>query len=231
MLLLTTAPGARGAASSAKTASPSLEVPRGTVLTVELVDALSSGKDKAGESFRAKLQDGVWLRGRVAVPPGATVRGAVTEAIPSGRVKGKAKLSVRLAALELEGRSYELSTDTLTYSGSGHGGKHFGSGFMGALQGALYGVLFGGKDGAIIGAGAGAAAGAAGSLIGGKEDIAFLQGAKLMFELLEPLQVPEPPPAAAKAPEAAPPPKPEEPPAPPASPPAKPDEKSGKPAT
>lgn len=195
-----------------------LEIPLGTVLSVELVDEISSGKNKAGETFRTKLQDGVWLQGRVAVPPGATLRGLVTEAVPSGRVKGRAKLALTLATLELEGTSYSVRSDTLTYSGEGHKGKHFGSGIMGALQGALYGVLFGGADGAVIGAGAGAAAGAAGSIIGGKEDINFAQGAKLMFEILSPVKVPEPPSL-------------------PASPattepkPSKPDEKTGKPAS
>ncbi|MBI4345931.1 MAG: hypothetical protein HY553_03690 [Elusimicrobia bacterium] len=178
-----------------------LEVPSGTVLTVELVDALTSAKNREGESFRTKLQDGIWLQGRIVVPPGATIRGLVTEAKPSGRLKGVAKLSLTLSALELEGKSYELKTDTLTYSGQGHKGAHVGSGLMGALQGALYGMIFGGKDGAVIGAGAGAAAGAAGSIIGGKDDVNFAQGAKLMFELKSAVSVPEPPPAQASKPE------------------------------
>lgn len=200
-----------------------LEVPSGTVLTVELVDALTSAKNKEGETFRTKLQDGVWLKGKIVVPPGATIRGLVTEAKPSGRVKGIAKLSLTLSTLELEGQSYELSSDTLTYSGQGHKGAHAGSGIMGALQGALYGMIFGGKDGAVIGAGAGAAAGAVGSIIGGKDDVNFAQGAKLMFELKGPVKVPEPPPApaAARVEE-----KPAEKPVP--TPAAKPEEKPGK---
>lgn len=170
-----------------------VEVPSGTVLTVELVDALTSAKNKEGEAFRTKLQDGVWLKGRVMLPPGATIKGLVTEATPSGRVKGIAKLSLTLTALELEGQSYELKTDSLTYTGQGHKAAHVGSGLMGALQGALYGMIFGGKDGAVIGSAAGAAAGAAGSIIGGKDDIDFAQGAKLMFELKSPVRFPEPP--------------------------------------
>ncbi len=172
-----------------------VEVPSGTVLTVELVDALTSATNKAGETFRTKLQDGIWLKGRIMVPPGATVKGTITEAVASGRIKGIAKLSLTLTALELEGQSYELKSDSLTYTGQGHKAAHLGSGIMGALQGALYGMIFGGKDGAVIGSAAGAAAGAAGSIIGGKDDVNFAQGAKLMFELKSAVRIPEPPPA------------------------------------
>ncbi len=168
-----------------------VEVPRGTVLTVELVDPLSSGKNKPGDVFRAKIEEGVWLRGQVVVPPGTTVRGVLPEVVPSGRIKGKAKLTLVLQTVELDGRSYEIKTDTLSYSGEGHGGKHWGSSFLGAMQGALYGVLFGGKEGAVIGAGAGAAASTAASILGGKLNVEFAQGAKLMFETLESFSVPE----------------------------------------
>lgn len=178
-----------------------VEVPGGIVLTVELVDALTSAKNKEGETFRTKLQEGVWLKGRVMVPPGATIKGVVTEAAPSGRLKRNARLSLTLTSLELEGKSYELKTDSLTYTAQGKKSAHVGSGLMGALQGALYGMIFGGKDGAVIGSAAGAAAGAAGSIIGGKDDINFAQGAKLMFELKSPVKVPEPP-AAPPAPAA-----------------------------
>ncbi|MBI4386458.1 MAG: hypothetical protein HY551_03680 [Elusimicrobia bacterium] len=179
-----------------------LEVPRGTILGVEMVDPVHSGKSETDETFRARVNEGVWVQGRVAIPPGTTLRGTVVEAIPSGRVKGRSKLSLSLQSVELDGKTYALHTDTLTYAGEPHTGKYFGSWLGGALQGALYGVLFGGKEGAVIGAGAGAAAGTAASVMSGKLDVEFPQGAKLMFETMEPVTVPEPPPAPEKPPQA-----------------------------
>jgi len=170
-----------------------MEIPRGTLLAVELADPVHSGKNKAGDNFRVRLNEGIWLRGKVPVPPGSTLRGLVTEATASGRVKGRSRLALTVRILELEGRSYAIKTDTLTYVGEPHTGRHLGSWLGGALQGALYGVLFGGKEGAVIGAGAGAAAGAGSAVLQGKQDIEFPQGSKLMFETLEPFSVPEPP--------------------------------------
>lgn len=183
-----------GIAAGVKTpaAPQEFEVPKGTVMAVELVDPISSGKNKSGDLFRARVNDGIWVQGKQAVPPGSTMRGRIIDATPSGRVKGQAHLAITLETLELDGSTYTVHAETLSYTGEEHTGKHFGSSLMGALQGALYGVLFGGKTGAIFGAGAGAAAGTAGSIFKGKLDVEYPQGSRLMFETLEPFRVPEP---------------------------------------
>jgi len=175
-------------------------VPSGTLLSVELVDPVSSAKSKPGDAFRGRLLEGVFTRGRVALPPGCTVRGLVAEAVPSGRVKGQARLALTVAAFEMEGSTYSVATDTLSYLGDPHAGKNIGSLVGGALQGAVMGVLFGGPEGAVLGAGAGAGAGALGTILKGKQDISFDQGARLLFETKAPFTVPifpAPPPAPA----------------------------------
>ena len=173
-----------------------LEVPSGSLLSIELVDPVHTGKNKTGETFRGRLLEGVFVRNRLAVAPGTTVRGELLEVRRSGRVKGRSKLSLTLRSLQIEGSTYALKTDALSYRGDKHTGKNIGSWLGGALQGALYGMIFGGGEGAGIGAGAGAAVGAAQGLIKGKQDLEFKQGARLLFELLEPVVVPvfpEPP--------------------------------------
>lgn len=222
------------ASETPSTSAPetSIEVPSGTLLSVELVDPVASGKSKSGDPFRARVNEGVYVRGALALPPGSTVRGTVVEAVPSGRLRGRSKLELTLSTLDLDGSSYSLRTDTLSYAGEGHAGSNFGSLFSGALQGALYGVLFGGEKGAVIGAGAGAAAGGASKVLSGKQDVEFPQGAKLMFETTAPTLLPRPPaaPAAGPAVDGKPPP------APPAEKPVekpepKPAEKAAQPAT
>lgn len=158
------------------------EIPTGTLLSVELVDGVSSSKSVPGDTFRARVLDGVTSKGRVAVPPGTTVRGLVVEAVKSGRLHGQAHLALALSSLELDGSTFSVTTDTLAYMGDPHAGKNLGSVLGGALQGAVMGVLFGGQEGAILGAGAGAGAGALGTIIKGKQDIAFEPGARLLFE-------------------------------------------------
>lgn len=200
-LLLTVAVAAVAAWAAPEAGAPaSVEVPAGSFFSVELVDPVSTGKVKAGDSFRARVLEGVWVKGAVAVPPNATVRGEIVESVPSGRVKGKAELKLTLRSLELDGRSYEVKTETLSYTGEGHAGRTLGEWLGGALKGAVLGVLFGGGKGAIIGAGAGAAAGGGVAVVKGKAEIEFPQGARLLFESRAPLAVPAyaPPPAAPK---------------------------------
>ncbi len=174
-----------------------LEVPAATLLSVELVDPVSSAKSKPGDSFRARVLEGVWVHQRVALPPGTTIRGVVTEAVPSGRLTGQARLGLSLSGANVEGSTYAVTTDTLSYLGDPHAGKNIGSVLGGALQGAIMGMLFGGKGGAVIGAGAGAGAGTLGNIIQGKQDVAFEQGARLLFETTQAFSVPvySPPPA------------------------------------
>ncbi|MFH1725946.1 MAG: hypothetical protein ABII00_15165 [Elusimicrobiota bacterium] len=170
-----------------------LEVPAGTLLSVELVDPVHTGKNSTGDVFRGRLLEGVWIRNRVVIPPGTTIRGELTQVVPSGRIRRRSKLDLTLRSLEIDGSSRTISTDTLSYVGDKHSGKNVGAWLGGALQGALYGVLFGGKGGAIIGAGAGAAAGGASTVIKGKQNIDFDQGARLLFETVEPFTVPSVP--------------------------------------
>lgn len=175
-------------------------VPPGTLLSVELIDPVTSAKAKAGDSFRGRLLEGVYTKGRLALPPGATVRGQVAEAVPSGRVKGQARLALTLAAFDIEGSTYAVATDTLSYLGDPHAGKNFGALLGGALQGAVMGVLFGGSEGAVLGAGAGAGASALGTILKGKQDVTFDQGARLLFETKASVTVPVYPAAPAPPP-------------------------------
>src|SRR5688572_26769400 len=78
---------------------PSAEIPAGTLLSVELVDPVHSGKSKAGDSFRARLLEGIWARGAMVVPPGAALRGELTKVVPSGRVKGRSELELTLRSI------------------------------------------------------------------------------------------------------------------------------------
>lgn len=200
--------------SASSVASPApkpefYDVPPGTLLSVELVDPVTSAKSKVGDTFRGRLLEGVYSKGRVALPPGSTVRGVLTEAVPSGRIKGQSRLAMTLAYFEVEGATYAVATDTLSYLGDPHAGKNIGSLVAGALQGAVMGVLFGGSEGAVLGAGAGAGAGAIGTILKGKQDISFDQGARLLFETKRAVTVPVYPAPPQSAP--APPPAPEKP--------------------
>ncbi|MFH2204423.1 MAG: hypothetical protein ABIJ96_15000 [Elusimicrobiota bacterium] len=167
-----------------------LDISAGTLLSVELVDPIHTGKNAVGDVFRCRILEGVWSKNRVVIAPGTTVRGELTEVERSGRISKRAKLALTLNSVQVDGSTIPLHTDTLSYVGDKHAGKNTGSLLSGALQGVFFGLLFGGKTGAGVGAAAGAGAGAVSGLIKGKQDIEFVQGANLLFETTQKITVP-----------------------------------------
>ena len=71
-------------------------VPAGTVLTVQLGQAVGSKISRPGETFAASLVNPVELNGKVVIPAGAEAQGVVAEAVPRGRFKGGARLRLAL---------------------------------------------------------------------------------------------------------------------------------------
>src|SRR5262245_20318282 len=69
-----------------------ITVPASTVLNVVLLDALSSEKNKPGDTFQATLAAPLVVKGQTVVEKGAKVEGRVVDAKESGRVKGLASM-------------------------------------------------------------------------------------------------------------------------------------------
>src|SRR5574341_792039 len=83
-------------------------LPAGTRLQVRLLQSLDTSRNRAGDRFVATLHSPVVVNGRVAVPRGARFTGHVANAQPSGRLKGRGILEVRLDAFEWNGRRHSI---------------------------------------------------------------------------------------------------------------------------
>jgi len=140
---------------------PSRKVlPSGTILNVRLEQALSSKTGKVGDTFKATSAEDVIVDGRLVAPRGSPMLGQVTQARPSGKLKGLAQLTLGLVELQAGGQTYPLKVGTLTFEArptTKDDAKKVG---LGAGAGAVIGAITGGRKGAAIGAAAGAAAGA-----------------------------------------------------------------------
>src|SRR5580765_486299 len=68
-------------------------LPEGTTLPLLLDAAISSATSRAGDHIVARLAEDVRVGEKVVVPAGSEVRGQVTAAVPSGRVKTRAHLA------------------------------------------------------------------------------------------------------------------------------------------
>ena len=96
------------ASVSTKPAQPPqlITVPKGTAITATVGQTLASTKAHPGDSFAAHLSTPVKVDGKVVIPKGAEVTGKVVT------VK-KHELKVALASVKLQGKSYDLATNSL----------------------------------------------------------------------------------------------------------------------
>jgi hypothetical protein len=135
-------------------------LPSGTQISVRLIDAIDSDRDRPGDEFRASLEDPLKIGDEVVAPKGADARIRLTEDKQSGKLTGKAELTVQLLSVVVNGNNVHVETASVSkYSKSQGVNTAEKAAGVGAV-GAIIGALAGGGKGAAIGAGAGAAAGA-----------------------------------------------------------------------
>lgn len=169
---------------------PPVTVPEGTDLTVVLDQTISTAQNRSGESFRATVAAPVVIGGKTIIPGDALVTGHIVESVPSGRLKGVAKLDLTLDSVEIDGKSYDIATADEGRIGKNHNKRN---GILiggGAGLGALIGGIASGGVGAAIGAAAGAGAGTAGAAYTGKKDIRVPAETTLTFQLTRPVTIP-----------------------------------------
>ncbi|HVN02878.1 MAG TPA: BON domain-containing protein [Bryobacteraceae bacterium] len=164
-------------------------IPAGAVISVRLIDALSSKQNKPGDVFRATLKSPLRVDDHVVVPAGADIEGKVVEAESAGTFKGHASLKLVLTKLTSHGHSYPLSTEDYDQANANRGKGTAETVGGGAALGAIIGAIAGGGKGAGIGTLAGAGAGGAGRAIKKDKGINFPSESLLSFKLQYPLTV------------------------------------------
>ena len=88
-------------------------VPKGTSISATVNQTLASNKNHAGDSFAASVSTPVKVGGKIVIPKGAHVTGRVLAA----KKNGPAELTVALASVEIQGKSYALKTNSIDPSG------------------------------------------------------------------------------------------------------------------
>jgi hypothetical protein len=160
-----------------------ITIPEGTQFEVTIDETLTSKANHAGDSFVASLSRPVMADGTTIIPAGAHATGRVVDAKESGRLHVPARLSVALSSVEVDGKSYDIETNTIGEMGKNHNKRNLAFIGGGAAGGALIGGLAGGGVGALIGSGIGAGAGTAGAAATGKKDISLPAETRLKFRL------------------------------------------------
>ena len=164
-------------------------IPTGTELNVILVDPLNSGKNKADDEFSANLAAPVYVNGATILERGAKVEGKVIAAEGSGRVSGKATMTIALTGVMHKGKMVSLVTKDVAAEAESSTKRDTGVVAGGAGIGALIGAIAGGGKGAAIGAAVGGAGGTGAVLATKGKEVDYPAESKLTFVLDKDLSV------------------------------------------
>ena len=119
-------------------------IPSGTELNIILADPLNSGKNKAGDEFSANLAAPVYVNGATILERGAKLQGKVFVAEGSGRVSGKATMTIGLTGVMHHGKMVPISTQDMFTEAESSKGRDAAVVGGGAGIGALIGAIAGG---------------------------------------------------------------------------------------
>jgi hypothetical protein len=180
----TTSPAAKTAAVNGK-----ITIPSGTILTVLLIDGLSTDTNSAGDRFLASLGEPVVADGRTLLSKGTKIRGRVIGVEESGRVKGKASIRLALTDIMQGDRVIPITTDTFSATAEASTTRDTKIIAGGAGVGAAIGAIAGGAKGAAIGAIAGGGAGTGAVLATKGKAIHYPPETRLTFTLANSIQL------------------------------------------
>jgi hypothetical protein len=163
-----------------------------TLLTVRLIDSVSSERHQPGDIFLASLDEPIVADGFVIAERGANVEGRVVAVEQPGRVKGKALIAIELTRIETtDGQVVDIRTQTFEREAASETAEEARKVGIGASLGALIGGIAGGGKGAAIGAAIGGGA-STGTVLATKGQPALLESeTRITFRLNEPVTIVE----------------------------------------
>jgi hypothetical protein len=137
-----------------------------------------------GDVVVAKLVSDVTSGDKVLLAAGTVVHGRVTAAVPSGRVKGRARLALSFDRLVVKDREHALETRELDITAEDSHKRDAAIVGGGAAAGGIIGAIAGGKGGAGKGVLIGGAAGAGTVLATKGKEVTLPAGARIEIKLV-----------------------------------------------
>jgi hypothetical protein len=165
-------------------------VPSDSVVGLQFDTSLSSDSARIEDRVVAHVTRDVRADGRIAIPAGSKVIGAVSLVDRGGRVKEQARLGVRFHTIILaDGTELPLQTETIYREGESPTNASAAKVGGGAIGGAILGAILGGGRGAAIGGAIGAAGGSAAVMAGGRKAAQIAAGSPVTVKVLSPVTV------------------------------------------
>lgn len=167
-----------------------LVVPASAIIGLQVETPLSSERARIEDRVDARVTRDVTSAGRIAIPAGSRVIGAVSLVERGGKMKGAARLGVRFHTLVLaDGRELPLRTEAVYREGSSPGNESARKIGGAAIGGAILGAIMGGGKGAAIGGAAGAGAGSAAVMAGDRNAATLPAGTVVNVRLSAPAAI------------------------------------------
>jgi hypothetical protein len=166
-----------------------VSVPYGTVLSVRMLETVSSDQNQPGDKFTASLVSPVMVDNQVVIPADAGLHGKVIEAESGGRFGGKPSLAIELDEVSYNGQTYTIATNQFSKQGTSRSTKAMETIGGGAGVGAILGAIVGGGRGAAIGAAIGAGVGTGVQAKGKGSEVELPSESLLSFRLKSPISI------------------------------------------
>jgi len=167
-----------------------LVVPPESVLGLQLESSLNTELAQIEDRVDARLTRDVRVNGRVAIPSGSHVVGAVVLVERGGRMKDRARIGIRFNSLVLaDGTRMQIVTDTLYRESESPANKASAKIGGAAIGGAIIGAIIGGGKGAAIGSGIGAGAGTAAAMSSDRMRVMLPEGTTVSVRTQAPITV------------------------------------------
>lgn len=169
----------------------SMTIPSGTQIVASLDTHLATDTNHSGDPFVATTIEPIVSGSKTIAPVGTKLRGTLRDVQASGRVKGRARMTLAYEHIvDSAGNPHPVTAMPLTLQAASetHGDveKIAAGGVLGAVIG---GIASGGK-GAAIGAGAGAGAGTVLMLATKGDDVELHPGQKLAIQMTNATTIP-----------------------------------------
>jgi hypothetical protein len=182
-----------GASAQPRPAEPTrdpIELPAGTNLVVRMIDGVDSETAHVGQTFNAALDAPLMApSGETVAPRGADVLIKLVDAKESGKLTGRAELTLDLVSIKVDGRMVDINTQTVSRESASRGEKTAKVAGGAAVAGAVLGGILGGGKGALGGAAAGGAAGAGVEAVTKGQKVKVPSETRLTFVLDTPIKI------------------------------------------
>ena len=176
-------------AAAAQAAERPVTLPAGTRLPLALETAVSSATSQRGDLVVAKLRQNVRLNDEIVLPAGAELKGKVTLARPSGRVKGRARVAAAFDTLVVRGESHAIRASSIDVTAPDTHRRDAAIIAGSTIGGAIVGGIAKGQKGSQVGAAVGAGAGTGVVLTNKGKEVLLPAGTPRTVRLLRPVRL------------------------------------------